>query len=106
YQELYSQYPNTEWGEAALMDMVTEDTEGHGMNSPEVIVERGLAFLEQYPGSKHKEWIYTALGYSYSDRLKLTDCYNNSAEEEEFRVGAIKYMNLAIEIYPEDSKVA
>lgn len=103
YKELSKNYPETEWGEAALMHMVTDDR--HGSNSPETIIERGLAFLQKYPDSEHKPWIYTALGYSYSDALKLINCYADSADEQELREGAIKYMILAVETHHGESDV-
>lgn len=56
YQHLYNYYLNTEWAEYALFKLIKEAPKERWRFSHEEILANGLAFLDQYPNSRYKNY--------------------------------------------------
>ena len=93
---LSENYSSTKWGELASLTMLTDDGNGYGLATYGIeSIDRAYAFLQRYPESEHKSWVYTVLWQSYSDMLRMINCDEKESSAREWREGAIKYLLLS-----------
>lgn len=93
--QIADQFPGTQWGEKASVGLIMYDEFG-------VNPEQAFRFLEQYPESDYRSWVYTVIARDYSDQYKYgSDC--NPDSDKESRDSAIKYYLKAKETHlPDD----
>ena len=94
-------YPDTEWGESAYARLII------GIYGADA--DQAHRFLERYPESERKPWIYTVLGNIYTDDFNYgSDCDAESEYGKASMDNAVKYYLLAKEAYleKEDDKRA